>query len=226
MAAAKKDRAGHTAREEVPARALRFLHGIGTSKDVQARIGARYRREDHEEGWRLLRAASGEMHDGLDKPNHAYEDARAAILAWHHDDLAVARAAFTHHHPELAQRLHRLHDPAAPELLVKYLEVEHALDTFDALEKEGQRAALEAIAARGITPDARGRMRALLKVVQGLAPVQTEKVVFVPPSEDAVTALLTWFTDWSRIVREELKDRRDLLIHLGLAERRPTKEKA
>ncbi len=218
--------------ELTPARALVLLRGIGTSAPIRAKLAARgYTPAEHARGWGLMQATGGRF-DG-DGPNPDAEDetvqaAIAEVDAWDEDGLRVVGASLRHRHPaQYAFVMRGLKASTGAEAVVG---VSTLLDRLDALEgapeREGTRAAdhaaLATLAARGIDEAERARLRARVKAAQSFAGVegQNRQAEFERRVKAALVEQRAWFEEWSEVARSVVK-RRDQLIRLGLASRRP-----
>ncbi|HEU4411791.1 MAG TPA: hypothetical protein VFS43_41505 [Polyangiaceae bacterium] len=226
--------ASRTTLEATPAKVLTFLRAVGTSKAIRALIMARgYTAADHQEGWSLLHKVSG-LHE-LERPEEIDEGVRDAINeldTWDEDGYRLVRAALTRKHPAQAEFVLSGLAPATGGAAV--LSVKNLLDRLDALEKSParkatraeDRAALETLAKRGITPQERARLRALVNAAQTAAELRPDEradddAAAKAQRESDLVALRAWYVDWAETARVGVK-RRDYLIRLGLGQRRRT----
>lgn len=225
--------------EEAPERVLTFLAGVGTSVLIRmglARVG--YSEKDHEEGWRLLHAATGyQAPVPIPIAEQAVSDAISELDAWDEPNFRLARAALVRRHPDAAAFLFADLDAATGSAAV--LSVKTFLDRLDQLDgtlpgrdhkdrakKAADGAATAALAKRGITPTERGRLRALVAMAEKGAELSKEALQLAKESEKQAEArvlalgeLRAWYDEWAETARVVIK-RRDQLIRLGLAKRR------
>ena len=220
--------------DELPERTLRFLRAVSTNPYIRAALDKRgYTQELHDRGWDLmLRAAGYRKPSAAKAETPAARRALAELDAWDEPNLAVARAALETELPEQASFL--LDGIGAEQGVGAVLGISLFLDRLDELErsksrkahKKGDQAALAKLAARGIDAAERSRLRDLLAVVRVAAEVPVTQAV--DPELEAARradqqALRAFFTEWSTIARADIT-RRDHLILMGLAKRRPKKK--
>jgi hypothetical protein len=104
------------------------------------------------------------------------------------------------------------------------------LDRLDALESGADRkasrkkdhAALAMLAERGLTTAVRKHMRDLVALVREGAAPATPDTGTAKQQRDDLVALRAWYLDWAETARTAIT-RRDHLIRLGLAKRKPTR---
>jgi hypothetical protein len=213
-----------------PGRLLAFLRGVGSSIDIQTQLAPRgYTPAEHARGWALLRASGGEIMSAPACVNDgAVQKAMKEVEAWDEDGLRIVNASLRNRHPE--QHAYVMRGLKASKDVQSVLAVSVLLDRLDALEgapgREGTRdadhAALATLSARGIDKAERARLRALVEQAQG----QTCSDGFEQQGEldrqvrAALVEQRRWLEDWSDVARSVIK-RRDQLIRLGLASRRP-----
>ncbi|HEX2732229.1 MAG TPA: hypothetical protein VHM70_11500 [Polyangiaceae bacterium] len=214
--------------EVTPLRALALLRGIGTSKPIMLRMRAYgFAREDAEEGWELLHAASGFHDDAGDDDDRVSTDARKAIAELDALDetlFRVLRATLKRRAPSLAASvLDGLSATEGPGVIVNLTKL---LDRLDAaakkLDTEGK-AAFAALEERGYGENERTRLRDLITRAQSVPDVDEESPKARAAAEaehlQALRALRIWYEEWAEIARVAVT-RRDHLIRLGLASRR------
>lgn len=221
--------------DDTPARALKFLGAVSTNRAIRAVLAKRgYTQTDHDRGWQLTLKASGYRRPVpvvLDTP--ASRDAIAAIDAWDEPNFRVARAALAGDFPE--QNAFVFQDLTPQTGVAAVASVTTFLDRLDALEngkdrkdtRKADHAALAKLASRGIDPAERARLRTLLDTARGPsaeAPADAEPAVD-PAADDqeqreAKLALWRWYVEWREVARADIK-RKDHLIQLGMAERKP-----
>ena len=221
--------------EGTPARVLTFLRAVGTSKSIRSLLVARgYTPTDHQEAWALLQAVSGSVDGHIsEEPDLVVRDAINALDTWDEDGFRLIRAALTRRHPTQAAFV--LNGLSAQQGAGAVLGVSRLLDRLDALERGPDRkatrkadhAALASLATRGIDDQERARLRGLVKAAQSaskVSPPDTTEADETAEKELAqLTALRSWFVEWSETARVAVK-RRDYLIRLGLASRRVGKK--
>jgi hypothetical protein len=229
------DTPSDTVLDDTPARALKLLGALSTNRAIRAILAKRgYTQADHERGWQLTLKASGYRRPPpvvLDTP--ASRDAIAAIDAWDEPNFRVARAALSAEFPK--QNAFVFQDLAAQTGVAAVASVTTFLDRLDALEagkdreatREADLAALAKLATRGIDAAERARLRKLLEIALGpSADTPADAVPEIDPAaeeneqREAKLALWRWYTEWREIARADVK-RKDHLIQLGMAERKP-----
>lgn len=221
--------------DATPERALKFLRGAGTVPAIRAALLARgYTQAEHDRGWTLLHEASGfgrapELGAVVD---HEVQQAIAEVDAWDEDAFRIVRAAFANRYPEQAKKVLDGIGPATGAAAL--VGVELLLERLDALAKSQDakdRAAMQTLATRGLTPEEQKRVRALVGVAKkgtsapDPAPEAKERAAKNAARQKALVDLRVWYEEWSEMARVAIK-RRDRLILLGLAKRRAAKKAA
>jgi len=215
--------------EDTPPRALKFLGAVGRVFGIRTALAERgYDAEEHRRAWNLLHQVSGfrpEQDAGI---SHAME-VRSAVSSlddWDDASFRIAEAALKHRHPEQHAFLFDSLSSGQGEFAV--LAVARFLERLDALEnspdreatREADHAALQTLAKRGIDAAERARLQDLVDVAQG---------VDVPPAADTserrqqLLELFAWLEEWTETAKAVIT-RRDHLIALGIAKRRPKKK--
>ena len=238
MPAAKPEGYSRQTLDEAPSRVLAFLAGIGTSASLRTLLASYgYTAAEHQEGWKLLHAATGyEAPPATPPEDRAAADALAAIDAWDEPTFRLARASLSRRFPEQAAFVFAELAPQSGAGAL--LSVRTFLDRLDVLEgrlpgraKKGapQKADLEALRVlgeRGITAEERARLRKLLATAESGSPpaADAKKAAAEARAQDgrqeaALVALRAWFDEWAEVARVVVT-RRDYLIRLGLAQRR------
>lgn len=227
---------GRETLEEAPARALKFLRGVGTSLSIRAALAARgYTAHDHDEGWTLLHAASGyssapDPFDGIDA---GVRDAIRALDAWDEDGFRIVRATLERRFPLLAASiLDGIGPSTGPASIVGVATLLERLDGLEKSKDKNAHAALALLAKRGIDDGERTRLGALVTQAQtatpfdgvGASSAAAEREAAEADHVTTLTALRAWYEEWSNIARASVK-RRDRLILLGLAQRKPSTRK-
>ena len=224
----EEDKPSRQVLEETPVRVLQFLRGVGTSAPIRAHLaGVGYTKKEHDRGWVLLHKASG--HAEAETPSIEDQKVRQAIVALDNSDESIVRrvwAALKHRHR--AQYKFVCTGVKPTKGIGAVLVIETLLDRFDALEKSdnpADRAALATLTERGFDQDERKRLREQVTLAQSAdlpetrpaAPTEEEQV---DEQEQALLKLYAWYEDWSETAHATIR-RRDHLIRLGLARRRP-----
>lgn len=218
-------------------RASTFLRGVGTTEAIRARLAAHgYDEQEHERGWSLVHAAAGyELRgEGAKTPtvDAGVSQAIAELDAWDEHGLRLIRAALTRLHPEVLDFVLDGLEPATG--IAAVIGVKALLDRLDALQRAPERkatrkedaAALETLAKRGVDANERARLRALVERAEGYvgpddgADAKAARKEREAKNLQALKDLRAWYEDWAEMARL-LISRRDHLIRLGLAKRRP-----
>ncbi len=219
---------GEVTLEQTPMRLMLLLRGVGTIqavREVLRPLG--YTAEEHARGWTLLHRCSGFA--SVEAADEAVAGgAIAEIDAWDEPTFTIAEAALRHRHPAQCAFVFRDLKPARGVAAV--VGVHTFLGRLDALEsspertatREADHAALATLAARGVTPAERKRMAALVRDAEVLdddgAPDARE--LTAAEQQTALREARAFYEEWSTIARTVVS-RRDLLIRLGLAQRKP-----
>lgn len=223
---------------------LRFLVNLqkpGMAKIAQANG---YTREEHAEGWRLHRAASGQdpalsvvfaLSSTTPTAEQAYMPTLRRVDAFENlwfprtraiiqrvvpaDSRERFEAAFFH---ELAQQ------PLGPAVIGSVRTFIARVESLEKSEEPGARAVRETLRKRGLTTPVIAEMKKLLGDVMELAPstpqtIDEEALAKLRAEQKrAVVSLRAWFNDWATTLRSVFN--RKQLIQLGLAS--PTRAKA
>jgi hypothetical protein len=225
---------------DMPARGLKLLGAISSNGHIWTALTRRgYSEATHEQGWSLVLKASGyrrPLAEVLARPEAAA--AIASLDVWDEPNFRVARAALVTM-PE--QRDFLFQDLEAQTGAAAVASVATFLDRLDELENSKERkatrkadqAALDRLAERGIHKEERARLRQLLATATAspdaadLAPKgpadAAKDASKAAEQREAKIALWAFWTEWSEIAKTDIK-RRDYLIHLGLAKRKPGKK--
>jgi hypothetical protein len=213
-------------------RAFRLLRGISTNVAVRNRLDAcGFTDADQQEGVELLAKASGFTPVTSASGDVADEHARAALAELDDADeglFRIATATLNRRFPEQAKALlDGLAPVQGPQAI---LNVRTFLDRLDALESgsptEAARSAIAILAKRGIDAAERARLRGLVEVALRAQPVVSTSTEIERRRElrnAALVALRDWYLEWSEVARACIS-RRDLLILLGLASRRTSRD--
>ncbi|HEU4406320.1 MAG TPA: hypothetical protein VFS43_13730 [Polyangiaceae bacterium] len=217
--------------ERTPGRLLVFLRGVGTQVRIRAKMMKRgYTPAEHARGWALLQASSGRFDEapGDDGGDGAVQEAIAEIDAWDEDGMRIVNAALRARHPAQHAFVMRGLKPSTG--VESVIGVATLLDRLDALEgapergptRDDDHAALATLAARGVTKAERSRLRARVKQAQALggAGAAEQQAEVERRVHAALVEQHRWLEEWSDVARSVIK-RRDHLIRLGLASRRP-----
>ena len=218
--------------DATPERALKLLRGIGTVPAIRAALAARgYSADEHALGWKLLHDVSGYSPGGAELGVVVDPEVTRAIAtldAWDEDGFRIVRAAVTRF-PDQAKTLLEGIGPSTGAASV--LGVRTLLDRIDALEKtKDGHAAMKVIAARGISPEERKRLRGLVAIAEkgtSITPGKPseEETQAAAAHQKSLLALRAWYEEWSEMCRAVIK-RKDRLIRLGLARRKSPNKSA
>jgi hypothetical protein len=222
--------------DEVVIRAFKLLGAIGTNANIWAALAKRgYSEAIHNRGWALALTANGYRKP---KPAVLNDPAAASALAeldaWDEPNFRVAFVTLESDFPDQANFIFEDLEPATGAGAIGSVTL--FLDRLDELEggkdrkatRKADHAALEKLRERGFTKVERARLRGLLETATGAQKVAAEDGSQATAEADrraAKRALWGWFNEWSEIARTEIK-RRDHLILLGLAKRKPRKATA
>lgn len=212
-----------TLQDTVP-RAFAFLTGIGTTPVVRSLLlGRGYRKADHDEGWRLARAAAEYTATSAPVADKDVTSAIATLNATDEDLVRIVRSSMRKHRDAITFVLAGVQAVDGPGAVNV---VGTILDRLDALENGTERpstrkedkAAIATLALRGVDATERARLRALVDKVSALD--ETPVIDNTMPADhlEKLEALRAWFEEWTDVARAVVK-RRDYLIRLGLAER-------
>jgi hypothetical protein len=218
--------------EGISERVLQLLNGVGRSKRIRAILAARgYSQAENRLGWRLLEEASGETSELVDDIDPAMNAKVAAVDSQDEETFAVAAAVLEHAHPE-QHRFVFAGDLKPSKGLRAVLGMKLFLARLDQLQSSPEReatrasdhAALDALAAHGITPTVRESLKVTIDEITRGTPADFDALAAAPESslEERLVALYRWHRKWSKIAHAVLTRRADL-IACGLAERRARK---
>jgi len=218
---------GDTALEQTPMRLMTLLRGIGTIKLVRELLRPLgYTADEHARGWKLLHRCSGFV-EGESADDTHVADTIAAIDAWDEPTFAIAEVALRHRHP--AQHAFVFRDLKPSRGVAAVVGAHTFLSRLDALESAPERsatraadhAALATLAARGVTPEERKRVRALVEAAEVLTDdgAPDDRELTATEQQSRLREARAFYEEWSTIART-LVTRRDLLIRLGLAQRK------
>ncbi|MEP7126395.1 MAG: hypothetical protein ABJE95_36025 [Byssovorax sp.] len=232
------DTPSDTVLDEAPTRAIKLLGALSTNRAIRAAFARRgYTQVVHEHGWQLALKASGYRRTTpivFDSPEAT--SAIATIDSWDEPTFRVARAALAGEFPEQCQLVFQDLQPQTG--IAAVVSVTTFLNRLDVLENDKDRkatrkvdqAALAKLAARGITPAERERMRKLLAVAQrSSAEAPMDAASAVDPAIEAAelraakVAVYAWYAEWREVAKADIK-RRDHLIQLGVAQRKAPKK--
>ncbi len=228
------ERPSETVLEETPNRSLTFLRGIARYPQIQSLlVPYGYTPEQHDEGWRLLLAASGApsttvVSAPVTTPAH---QAMTALDAWDERGFALIDAALEGFFPEqhafvfaggLAASVGAAAVIGVQTLLERLEALETGKDRPKASRKKDE-AALARLSERGIAKGERDRLAGLVKQARSLEP--TAAPVIDTKRQEALHALYLWYREWSKTARAVIS-KRAYLISLGLAKRKSPKKAA
>lgn len=219
-----------TATQHTPQRVLAFLNGAAkcqAARDALAGVG--YTQADQEEGWALLRkftVTPTPVPPPVVVEKSAAEVAMEELSEWCGPNFARARAVLGRRYPE--QEAFIFSDLSAGKGAEGVLAVATFLARCEALEvgtgggtPQENAAALQMLAARGITVAERTRLAKLVETVeeQPVLAAKVEPPVVEDDRQESLTALHLWLKEWSETARSVIK-RRDVLMRLGLWRRK------
>lgn len=218
-------------------RSVAMLRAIGTSDAIRAAMASRgYDNAEHERAWGLVHRASGYEPGSLPPPSMsgAAGEAIAHIDAEDESTFRLVKASLTHRFPAQAEFLLKGLAPAKGARAV--VTMRQLLDRLDALDngkgreetREDDHAALAVLARRGVSGEFRKQMRAEVRTAETFDEVAAPRVDTTAREEKHLAdlqALRAWYEEWSEIARIAVT-RKDLLIRMGLAQRKAPKPKA
>ncbi len=228
----KSTNVSRNTQETALARALQFLRAVGTDASIMESLKQTgFSEAAQKQGWSLVLtayAATGPIVASITEA--PLTEATDKVEAWQDAMFVRANAALGRLHSEQNAFVFTNLEPGSGIGAVPA--VATFLDRLDALESAPERkstrkadhAALDTLAERGITKDARKEMRGLVKWVESnqAQPLATHKQ---SPREAALTAVYGWVQDWTDCARTVIT-RRDQLIRLGIGKRRARKQDA
>jgi hypothetical protein len=229
---AATEKVGTATLEDTPRRALELIRGIGASPEVmRALVTAGYTPKDHEEGIRLVNDVLGYVArpSAIPQPSApSYGAAVKEIKQWVKTDFRRIKIALHRFFPEQAEYLFTGLDVSGVMDAVALVEIflkrlgSLANDPDRKATRKADHAALAMLEARRVS-------KADLKHLHALI-TETHATPAVPPVEastgetdgrlEALVALRAWYADWAETARIVLT-RRDYLIRVGLATRKP-----
>ena len=211
--------------ESTTQKAAQLLHAITMSFTIRTLLARHgYGPEDHREGLELLRECVGP--DDLEWPEKfelEVQDAVVELDAWDEKGFRIVEASLRHRYPDQARFVLAGLGPTDGPGAVQG--VGHLLDRLDLLESSDERrssrredrAALDALAKRGITKEERDRLRALVRVAAPASDSVTPRTGPHPTDhETRLLALRAWYEEWASITRAAVT-REDHLARMGLA---------
>ena len=218
--------------EDTPRRALELIRGIGASPEImRALVTAGYTTKDHEEGIRLVNDVLGYIARPSAVPSASapsYGAAVKEIKQWVKSDFRRIKIGLHRFFPEQAEYLFTGLDVSGVMDAVALVEIflkrlgSLANDPERKATRKADHAALAMLETRRVT-------KATLKHLHALV-TETHATPAVPPVEastgetdgrlEALIALRAWYADWAETARIVLT-RRDYLIRVGLATRKP-----
>jgi len=206
---------------ETPGRALTFLCALARGRDLAALLAkAGYGASDHDEGWTLLRAVAPSPAPPAPDDDAKGRDAFAEVDRWDNAVLPRCKAALDRLHPEQSRyvfaNLKAQDGTASLGATLTFLARLDALegDPARAATRDADHAALRTLEKRGVTPEERRRVAALVGYCPDLPssgpPADTER-------NAELVALKRWYDDWAATARSVVH-RRDQQIRLGIAQ--------
>lgn len=245
-----------------PAKALTFILAVGRTPAIWGALTKKgYDSAEHAAGWAKLFAVDPAMAKGAEavtSTDPAVTEAFAKIDRWDNDNLPIADVALANRVPEahayvFANGLAPADGAESVRVVATFLDRVDAVEaiaekpathakkpakdadtpTSPPLTAAQAKAAMEILAARGITPAEREAARAWLATLLKGTETQPDQPSSAPTAPAAPTgsnraaqvALYNWFTEWSTIARRVIA-RRDHLFSLGLATKKVDEKKA
>jgi len=222
--------------DATPEKTLKLLRGIGTVPAIRAALATKgYDDAEHAHGWKLVLEVSGYRASPPEvKVDPRTSDAIHAIDTWDEEGFRTITASLKHRFPKQLAFLMEGIGPSTGMQAVANLKL--LLERLDSLEKghrkngsgDHDKAAMALLAKRGINPAKRAELAKLvaeaesLPAADGLESADKTKARVEKRLAD-LQALRAWYEEWSELAHAAIK-RRDHLIFLGLAKRKPRKK--
>ena len=203
--------------EATVGRATQFLFALARTPAALNRMRkVGYTKATHEQGFALVNAlAKKELDDAI--TNREVDDALQTIDDWDEKGVVLIRASLTAY-PEVRDMVLEGITPVTGPGSV--LNAEKILTRLNAAEGTEQgRAALDRLSRGMFGAEQRAELAALVATAKGSAAFEAA-VVTDDAYERNLLALRDWYYEWSEIARQVVT-RREHLIRMGLAERRP-----
>ncbi|MBI2374200.1 MAG: hypothetical protein HYV07_09385 [Deltaproteobacteria bacterium] len=221
---------------EIGARAHKLLSAIASNFDIaQALAPVGFDEEEADRGWALVDAVAGRTKvRRSSSENKAAQGAKAELDLWDEPNFEIIAAVLEQEFPDQAAFLFAGGlAPAAGWAAVQ--SVKTMLDRLDALEsspdreatREKDKEAIAKLAKRGYPASERERLATLVETARAggadtrPGPTAEDVVGAERQAREARVRLWRWFNEWSRIAKKRIT-RRDYLIRMGLAQRRPS----
>lgn len=205
-------------------RALLFLRGVGSSPSIRRDLEkGGYTGDDHDTGWRLLRAACGDAAAAPDVADNPLVMAEKQLDDWLDPALARARAVLRHLYPDVEPILFS----DLPERRTGDATLSAALfvQRWKALQEDPRfEGAVGALAKRGFTEEEQRRIAALIKLATADATPASNDTASRGPAADDLARLHAWLVDWTDTALALVHRKADL-IRLGISRRRPRASK-
>ncbi len=241
-----------TTLDRTPSRTLLFLLAISRSAVIRGALQTRgYNDQEHAAGWQKLLAVDPSMAKTPEvqpSSDPAVAEALAMLDKWDNDNLPIVDVALVTRAPEahaflFADELAPTDGAESVRVVITFLD---RVDTLEAMAeakpskkpaKDGDtpgdppltppqaKAAMKLLDARGITSDERVKVRGWLATLHkgtSVRPVVAPTPASLESHQAALMALYRWFDEWSTIAHKVIS-RRDLLIALGLATKKSSK---
>lgn len=221
---------GRETLDETRARAAKFLGAVGINVAIRLAMSGRgYTAAHHAKGWDLLHAASGYAPSAPAGPtvDGAVQAAITTIDSEDEDLFRVVRATLTHNFPAQAAVVLEGIGPSEGSVSVANTKIlVGRIRKLAASDDPTDKAAAAELGNRSVGDAALTRLEGLIATAQTAADVVPVDDAAASAAEEkhvgALRALRAWYEEWSEIARSAVK-RRDHLILLGLAKRRPPK---
>lgn len=207
------------------ARVLELLGGIATVRRARRALRAHgFKDEDFEEGWRLLRAATGSRFLGSAGAGDADPALIAELDAWENKWFPIAQASLGRHFPQVEAFV--FNELSQAEGAAVILTVGVFLERLAALDKQtdetaglaDRKAARALLVQRGINKAVVTQAESLLEQLGTLADDEEDDDEVAAQEAEARAAaeaeMWGWYREWSKVVQSSITDRR-VLRRLG-----------
>ena len=212
--------------DAAPGRVLTFLAAVASVPEISEQLSASgFGPQAVDQAWDALHRVAGYRQPPVRAPDRTVFEAMRELEAWQSQDLRRFDAALLHLHPQAHAFVMGELEPGEGAGAV--LTASTLLDRLDALEGDPSREAsrqtdhsvLATVAARGLGPEERSRLRALVRKAQQFVPVAPGEPSGEAERAEGKRMAYAWWFDWSTTARAVITQRNHL-IRLGLASRR------
>lgn len=210
--------------EETVDKARTFLLAIGKNAAIRALMHANgYSNELQIHGWNLNIRASSDGIEALAPSSSSVVQALAAVEAWNELGYHKIHAALANRFPE--QTAYLFGGISAGKGATALVAADTVLRRVDAMRKgddpsraafkESDKAALDLLAQRGVTPEVLEELRAHVEAAKSAPEVPAPTDAEARHLAD-LKAMRAWYEEWSEIARAAIHDHA-MLVRLGLA---------